>query len=129
MNNTTLNALAGFPEQLEAHYAAIPGEFLNWGPPSWDGIPSEHFTPIEQVCHVRDIEIDGYHVRLQRASALVTGSPDFPLAEIPFQDIVDRVAAGIYKAKPARVFGFADIQEAHRLMESNQANGKLVVRL
>ena len=63
------------------------------------------------------------------ASALVTGSPDFPLAEIPFQDIVDRVAAGIYKAKPAQVFRFADIQEAHRLMEFNQANGKLVVRL
>ena len=63
------------------------------------------------------------------ASALVTGSPDFPLAEIPFQDIVDRAAAGVYKAKPAQVFGFADIQEAHRLMESNQANGKLVVRL
>jgi NADPH2:quinone reductase len=54
------------------------------------------------------------------ASALVTGTPDFPLAEIPFQDIVDRVAAGVYKAKPAQVFGFA---------ESNQANGKLVVRL
>jgi NADPH2:quinone reductase len=63
------------------------------------------------------------------ASALVTGSPDFPLAEIPFQDIVDRVAADTYKAKPAKVFRFADIQEAHRLMESNQANGKLVVRL
>jgi NADPH:quinone reductase-like Zn-dependent oxidoreductase len=63
------------------------------------------------------------------ASALVTGSPDFPLAEIPFQDIVDRVAADTYKAKPAKVFGFADIQEAHRLMESDQANGKLVVRL
>jgi DinB family protein len=66
MNQMTLNALARFPEQLEAHYAAIPKEFINWAPPSWDGIPSEHFTPIEQVCHVRDIEIDGYHVRLHR---------------------------------------------------------------
>jgi NADPH:quinone reductase-like Zn-dependent oxidoreductase len=63
------------------------------------------------------------------ASALVTGSPEFPLSEIPFQDIVDRVAAGAYKAKPAKVFRFEDIQEAHRLMESNQANGKIVVRL
>jgi NADPH2:quinone reductase len=63
------------------------------------------------------------------ASALVTGTPEFPLSEIPFQDIVDRVAAGTYKAKPAKVFRFEDIQEAHRLMESNQANGKLVVRL
>ena len=66
MNQTTLNALAAFPEQLEAHYAAIPAEFAHWAPASWEGIPSERFTPIEQVCHVRDIEIDGYHVRLHR---------------------------------------------------------------
>jgi len=63
------------------------------------------------------------------ASALVTGSPSFPLAEIPFQAIVDRVAAGTYRAKPARVFGFDQIREAHRLMESNAAGGKIVVRL
>ena len=31
-----------------------------------DGVPSEPFTPIEQVCHVKDIEIDGYHERLRR---------------------------------------------------------------
>jgi hypothetical protein len=29
-------------------------------------VPSEPFTAIEQICHVRDIEIDGYHVRFQR---------------------------------------------------------------
>ena len=63
------------------------------------------------------------------ASAVITGTPEFPLSEIPFQDIVDRVAAGTYKAKPSKVFRFEDIQEAHRLMESNQANGKIVVRL
>jgi hypothetical protein len=66
MNKTTLNALALFPLQLEAHYAAIPADFRHWAPPSWDGIPSERFTAIEQVCHVRDVEIDGYHVRFQR---------------------------------------------------------------
>ncbi|HEY0505479.1 MAG TPA: DinB family protein [Lysobacter sp.] len=66
MNKTTLNALALFPLQLEAHYAAIPADYRHWAPPSWDGIPSERFTPIEQVCHVRDVEIDGYHVRFQR---------------------------------------------------------------
>jgi NADPH2:quinone reductase len=63
------------------------------------------------------------------ASALVTGMPAFPLSEIPFQAIVDRVAAGTYKAKPARVFGFAQIQAAHRLMEANGAGGKVVVTL
>ena len=66
MNRMTLDALALFPLQLEAHYAAIPAGFRHWSPPSWDGIPSERFTPIEQVCHVRDVEVEGYHVRFRR---------------------------------------------------------------
>jgi NADPH2:quinone reductase len=63
------------------------------------------------------------------ASALVTGTLEFPLSEIPFQAIIDRAAAGTYKAKPARVLRFDEIQEGHRLMESNQGNGKIVVTL
>jgi NADPH:quinone reductase len=39
------------------------------------------------------------------------------------------VRAIVIKAKPAKVFGFEEIQDAHRLMESNQAGGKIVVRL
>ena len=66
MNRTTLEALRAFPQQLEAHYAAIPAEFKHWAPPSWDGVPSEPLTAIEQVCHVRDIEVDGYQVRFRR---------------------------------------------------------------
>ena len=31
------------------------------------------------------------------------------------------------QAKPARVFGFDDIAEAHQVMESGQAGGKMVV--
>jgi NADPH:quinone reductase len=57
------------------------------------------------------------------------GTPEFPLSDVPLQEMVDRAATGAYKAKPAKVFRFEDIQEAHRLIESNQANGKLVVRL
>ena len=57
------------------------------------------------------------------------GTPDCPLSDIPFQGIVDRIAAGSYKAKPAKVFRFEDIQAAHRLMESNEACGKIVVRI
>jgi NADPH:quinone reductase-like Zn-dependent oxidoreductase len=63
------------------------------------------------------------------ASALVTGMPEFPLSEIPFQTIVDRVADGSYRARPAHVFGFDQIQAAHRLMETNAAGGKTVVKL
>ena len=67
MTDSTLQALAAFPAQLEAHYAAIPPGLEHFAPASWDGIPSERFTPIGQVLHVRDIEIDGYHVRFHRA--------------------------------------------------------------
>ncbi|MEJ6004902.1 DinB family protein [Paucibacter sp. AS339] len=66
MNPITLAALRAFPQQLEEHYEAFPAEFKNWAPTSWEGVPSEALTAIEQVCHVRDIEIDGYHVRLRR---------------------------------------------------------------
>ena len=66
MNSSTLHALAAFPQQLEAFYESIPAAYKHWAPPSWEGIPSETFTAIEQICHVRDIEIDGYHLRFQR---------------------------------------------------------------
>lgn len=57
------------------------------------------------------------------------GTPGFPLADVPLQSIVDRVAAGTYRAKPARIFRFEEIADAHRVMESGAANGKLVVRV
>jgi hypothetical protein len=63
MDNITIDFIECFPQQLEAHYAAIPVAFKHWAPPPWEGVPSEPLTAIEQVCHVRDIEIDGYHVR------------------------------------------------------------------
>jgi len=66
MNPATLDALARFPAQLEAFYGAIPAACTRWSPQSWDGILSEPFNPIEQICHVRDIEIDGYQMRLRR---------------------------------------------------------------
>ncbi len=69
MHAVTLLALAAFPDQLEAHFAAFPPAFTRWAPASWDGVPSEALTAIEQLCHVRDIEIDGYRVRIRRTLA------------------------------------------------------------
>jgi hypothetical protein len=63
---TTFAALAAFPAVLEKHYAAFPAEFVHWAPASWVGVPSEAFTAVEQVCHVRDIEIEGYQLRFRR---------------------------------------------------------------
>jgi NADPH:quinone reductase len=61
--------------------------------------------------------------------SFVFGTPQFPLSDVPLQTIVDRVAAGSYQAKPVAVFPFEEIQAAHQLMESSQANGKIVVRM
>ena len=69
MHAIALRALADFPNQLEAHFAAFPPEFQRWAPPSWDGVPSEPLTALEQLCHVRDIEIDGYQLRIRRTLA------------------------------------------------------------
>jgi hypothetical protein len=55
------------PATARAFLHAVPNAYRHWTPPSWEGIPSERFTAIEQICHVRDIECDGYYVRLQRA--------------------------------------------------------------
>jgi hypothetical protein len=66
MDEITLTALVAFPTQLGAHYAALPAGYANWAPQSWQGVPSEPFTAIGQICHVRDIEIAGYSVRIRR---------------------------------------------------------------
>ena len=42
-------------------------------------------------------------------------------------NIASQVAAGKLKGKPARVFAFEEIREAHRVMEANEAGGKMVV--
>jgi hypothetical protein len=67
MNPITLATLQAFPQQLEAHYAAFPPDYVHWAPPSWDGVPSEALTALEQLCHVLDIEVDGYQLRFRRA--------------------------------------------------------------
>lgn len=66
IGEATLRALATFPAQLEAYYAEVPAAFANWAPADWAGIPSERFTAIEQLWHVHDVEIDGYHQRFRR---------------------------------------------------------------
>lgn len=66
-------------------------------------------------------------VHLSFFASFVFGTPGFALADVPLQELVERAEAGSYKARPARVFAFEDIRNAHRLMEANEANGKLVV--
>jgi NADPH2:quinone reductase len=59
--------------------------------------------------------------------SFVFGTPGFPLCDVPLQGIAQDVAAGWLDAKPARTFAFDEIREAHRIMEANEAGGKMVV--
>jgi Zinc-binding dehydrogenase len=59
--------------------------------------------------------------------SFVFGTPGFPLSDVPLQQIAADAAAGRLDVKPARIFGFDEIREAHRAMEANQAGGKMGV--
>jgi NADPH:quinone reductase-like Zn-dependent oxidoreductase len=59
--------------------------------------------------------------------SFVFGTPGFPLSDVPLAEIARDVSAGRLMVKPSRVFRFEDIREAHRVMEANEAGGKMVV--
>ena len=59
--------------------------------------------------------------------SFVFGTPGFPLSDVPLQQIAADAAAGRLDVKPARVFRFDEIHEAHRVMEAGEARGKMVV--
>jgi hypothetical protein len=65
-NEVLITVLSSFPDQLQTLFELVPKDYRHWAPDTWEGIPSESFTAIEQICHIRDVEIEGYHVRFQR---------------------------------------------------------------
>jgi NADPH:quinone reductase-like Zn-dependent oxidoreductase len=52
-------------------------------------------------------------------------SEDF--MRMPFQELVEQIAAGKLHIQVGKVFHLDDIVEAHRIMEENKAGGKIVV--
>src|SRR5262245_41532178 len=82
--------------------------------------PIVDFNPLAQMAS---------GVYLTFFGSFVFGSPQFPLSDVSLQAIAADVEAGRYRAKPTRVFRLEDIREAHRVMESNEAKGKMVVVL
>lgn len=64
-----LSDLARFPAALRRQTASAPAAVLDFEPADWTGSPAEYMTIRQQVCHLRDIEIDGYHQRIGRTLA------------------------------------------------------------
>jgi NADPH:quinone reductase-like Zn-dependent oxidoreductase len=82
------------------------------------GEPVEGFDPFFDLPN---------RVQLSFFASIHYGTPGYPLNEIPFQTIVERVESGEYKWAPAHVYKLDEIADAHRLMDSGKANGKIVV--
>lgn len=80
--------------------------------------PIADFNPLLQMPSGVDFTFFG---------SFVFGTPGFPFSDVPLQEIAADVEAGKFEAKPWRVFKFNEIPETHRLMEANEAKGKMVV--
>jgi NADPH:quinone reductase-like Zn-dependent oxidoreductase len=68
----------------------------------------------------------GVHFSLFHSKVL--GTPDFPLSSIPLQAIVSKIEKGAWSAKPTHVFNYRNIHDAHRMLDSHEAGGKIVVK-
>ena len=68
----------------------------------------------------------GVHFSLFHSKVL--GTPDFPVSAIPLQDIANKITNGEWDAKPTNVFDYTEIQEAHRMLDSHNAGGKIVIK-
>jgi NADPH:quinone reductase-like Zn-dependent oxidoreductase len=80
--------------------------------------------PVEDFLPVFDMPSG---VQFSFFGSFEVGTDAYPVSAIPFEEIVSKVEAGIYKAKPSQVFAFEEIAQAHRVMEASEAAGKLVV--
>lgn len=62
----SIAALERMPGRLEEICSLVPADRWGWEPDNWDGVPGEQFSALGTLCHLRDIEIDGYHIRIRR---------------------------------------------------------------
>ncbi|HHJ36035.1 MAG TPA: alcohol dehydrogenase [Gammaproteobacteria bacterium] len=68
-------------------------------------------------------------VNLNFFASFMFGTKDYPLSNVPMQQLINDAEKGYYKIKPVRIFAFDEVGRAHELAESNLACGKIVVTL
>jgi NADPH:quinone reductase len=66
-------------------------------------------------------------VKLSFFGSGILGTASLPLADSPLNDIAEKVFDGVMPSTLTKVFDVTDIQDAHRLLDSGTANGKIVV--
>lgn len=83
-------------------------------------------APVQDFNPMVEME-SGVHFSLFHSKVL--GTPEFPIGNIPLQDIIRKIENGEWDAKPAHVFDWKDIHAAHRMLDSHDAGGKIVVKV
>lgn len=68
--------LESAPAEFARLLAAAPAKGWDFKPASWLECPGEHFSLRENLCHLRDIEVEGYQRRFARTRA--EEDPDLP---------------------------------------------------
>ncbi|WP_410429566.1 zinc-binding dehydrogenase [Pedobacter lusitanus] len=69
----------------------------------------------------------GQSVKLSFSLSGLLGSKVYPLTETPLNFIADQIVSGKMPSLRTATFTFDQIAEAHKLMDSNKTNGKIVV--
>lgn len=68
-------------------------------------------------------------VQLSFFGSFAFGTPGYELDRLPWQEIVERVEQSQYHARPAKVFAFDDIVNAHAWLDAGAGLGKAVVQV
>jgi len=69
----------------------------------------------------------GQSVKLSFSLSGLLGSKVYPLTETPLNLIAENILSGKIASLRSATFTFDQIAEAHKLMDSNKANGKIVI--
>ena len=125
--------LEGAPDAFARLLQALPAATWDFKPASWLECPGEHFSVRENLCHLRDLEIEGYQRRFARTRA--EQDPDLPsvdgyaLAEERHYAATDPYAAlAAYRAARAetlgQIRGFSELELARpaRFAEYGRTN-------
>ena len=82
-------------------------------------VPFENFMPLMQI--PSSVKLTSF------GSALVFGNKDFPYSKIPLQQIISDIENKVIPNILVKSYKFDQIVDAHKLMESDAVNGKIVV--
>jgi hypothetical protein len=83
--------LAEAPDAFARLLQAVPAAAWDWKPTDWGGCPGETFSLREHLCHLRDLEIEGYQQRFKRTREET--DPDLPSVD-GYALAIERAYAG-----------------------------------